>query len=69
MAEIRLHVDEAALCVKGAQLILHGVRRDRAGQTVDHVDVVLPWAFRAQLARTTNFDGIDYRSLDGDAQH
>jgi len=65
MAEIRLRVDEAALCVKDAQLILHGVRRDRTGQVVDHIDVVLPWAFRAQLARTTNFDGIDYRSLEG----
>jgi hypothetical protein len=62
MAEIRLKLDEVKLCVKDAQLILHGVRLDAQGYIIDHVDIALPWDFQRTVA---NFDGIDYRSLDG----
>jgi hypothetical protein len=64
MADIRLTLDEVQLCVKEAQLVLHGVRRDAEGRVVDHVDITLPWGFQRTVA---NFDGIDYRSLDGEA--
>jgi len=56
-------LDDVRLCIKGAQLILHGVRFDANGQIADHIDIVLPWGFQRALS---NFDGIDYRSLDGE---
>ena len=61
MADIRLRVDEVKLCVKDAQLYLHGVRRDVDGRVVDHVDLILPWNFQRAV---TNLDGIHYGSLD-----
>ena len=64
MAEIRLRLDEVKLCIKDAQLILHGVRRDASGAVADHIDIALPWECRQALDRLTNFDGIDYRSLN-----
>lgn len=63
MAEVRLHVNEVKLCVKGAQLYLHGVRRDGDGRVLDHIDLILPWAFERALA---NLDGMNYHSLDDD---
>lgn len=63
MADIRLRVDEVKLCVKDAQLFLHGVRKDSAGHIVDHVDLILPWNFQHAL---TNLDGIDYQSINGE---
>ena len=67
MAEIRLRLDEVKLCIKNAQLILHGVRCDVSGQIVDHIDITLPWGFQKCVSRLANFDGIDYHSLDGEA--
>ena len=65
MANIRMQVDEAALCVQGAQLILHGVRRDvTTSRVLEHIDIVLPWNFQRTL---TNLDGINYESLDDHA--
>ena len=64
MADIRLQVHEVRLCIKNAQLYLHGVRRDAEGRIVDHVDLILPWNFQRALA---NFDAIDYHSLDDDS--
>jgi hypothetical protein len=66
MADIRLTLDEVRLCIKDAQLILHGVRCDASGQIVDHIDIALPWNFQQTLARLQNFDGMDYLSLDGE---
>jgi len=56
MAHVRIHVNEVKLCVKNAQLYLHGVRRDGQGRVVDHVDVVLPWAFERALANLDNLE-------------
>ena len=56
MADIRLQVDEVKLCRKDAKLFLHGVRRDAHGRLVDHVDVILPWAFERALANLDNLD-------------
>jgi len=64
MADIRLQLDEVRLCIKNAQLILHGVRHDATGHIVDHVDLTLPWSVQQALSRLANFDGINYRSLD-----
>ncbi len=64
MADIRLKLDEVKLCVKDAQLLLHGVRRDSNGQLVDHIDITLPWSFHQALGRLVNFDGINYQSLN-----
>lgn len=65
MANIRMQVDEAALCVQDAQLILHGVRRDVAtSRVLEHIDIVLPWDFQRTLM---NFDGINYQSLNDHA--
>lgn len=64
MAEIRLQVHEVKLCVKNAQLYLHGVRRDAAGRIIDHVDLILPWAFQRAVA---NLDAINYHSLEDGA--
>ena len=63
MATIRLQVDEVKLCVKNAQLYLHGVCRDAAGRVVDHIDLILPWAFQRAVA---NLDAINYHSLEDD---
>jgi len=62
MADIRLKVDEVKLCVKGAQLYLHGVRRDRDGQVVDHVDLMLPWNFQRAVA---NLDNLELHTRNG----
>lgn len=67
MAAIHLQVDEVQLCVKNAQLYLHGVRRDAAGQIIDHIDLILPWTFQQALSRLTNLDGINYQSLNDQA--
>ena len=64
MADIRLRLDEVRLCIKDAQLMLHGVRHDEAGHIVDHVDITLPWSCQQALSRLANFDGIDDRSLN-----
>lgn len=58
MAHIRLHVNEVKLCVKNTQLFLHGVRRDAQGRVVDHVDLILPWAFERALANLDHLDRI-----------
>ena len=67
MADIRLKLDEVKLCIKDAQLILHGVRRDASGAIADHVDIALPWSCQQALGRLANFDGIGYQSLNGEA--
>ena len=64
MADIRMDVNEVTLCVKGARLLLHGIRRDAQGRIIDHVDLVLPWSAQRALANIANLDGIDYRSLE-----
>ena len=64
MADIRLKLDAVLWSIKDAQLILHGVRRDATGAVTDHVDIALPWGFQRTL---TNFDGINYRSLEDHA--
>jgi hypothetical protein len=64
MAEIRLKLDEVTLCIKDAQIILHGIRRERTGAVADHVDITLPWSVQRFLPHAVNLDGIDYRSLD-----
>ena len=51
------------LCVKNAQLYLHGVRRDVAGRIIDHIDLILPWAFQRAVS---NLDAINYHSLEDD---
>lgn len=63
MADIRLQVNEVRLCIKDAQLYLHGIRRDAEGRVVDHVDLILPWTFQRTVA---NLDNIDYHSLNGE---
>ena len=63
MADIRLRVDEVRLCIKDAQLYLHGVRRDSDGRIVDHVDLILPWNFQRAVA---NVDNIEDHSLEND---
>ena len=62
MTHIRLQVHEVKLCVKNAQLYLHGVRRDAEGRIVDHVDLILPWSFQRAVA---NVDNIERHALDG----
>lgn len=64
MADIRLKLDEVKLCIKDMQFMLHGVRRSAAGQIIDHVDIVLPWSAQHALSQLTNFDGINYHSLN-----
>lgn len=64
MADIRLKLDEVKLCIKGMQLMLHGVKYGDRKEVVDHVDIVLPWSVQRALSRLANFDGIDYRSLN-----
>jgi hypothetical protein len=68
MADIRLQVDEVKLCIKDAQLTLPGVRHDRGGYIVDHIDIVLPWEFQHTLSTLANLDGIDYRLLNGEVE-
>ncbi len=63
MAHIRLQVNEVKLCVKDAQLYLHGIRRDEAGRVVDHIDLILPWNFQRAVA---NVDNINAHSRDGE---
>ena len=63
MAAIRLQVHEVKLCVKNAQLYLHGVRRDAAGHIIDHIDLILPWGFQRALA---HLDAMNSHSLEED---
>jgi len=68
MADIRLKLDEVKLCIKNAQLVLHGVRHDATGAIADHIDLVLPWSAQQTLQGFLNLDGINYQSLNGDTQ-
>lgn len=68
MADIRLKLDEVKLCIKNAQLVLHGIRHDATGAIADHIDLVLPWNAQQALQGFMNLDGINYQSLNGDAE-
>ena len=68
MADIRLQLDEVKLCIKDVRLTLHGVRHDRSGHIIDHIDIVLPWEFQHTLSKLANLDGIDYRLLNGEVE-
>lgn len=67
MADIRLKLDEVKFCIKNAQVVLHGIRRDATGAIADHIDIALPWNAQRILSTLANFDGINYESLNGDA--
>jgi len=67
MADVRMRLDEVRLCIKDAQLVLHGVRRNSGGEVIDHVDIALPWGFRDALVKPVNLDGINYPSFNDEA--
>jgi hypothetical protein len=68
MADIRLKLDEVKLCIKNAQLVLHGIRHDATGAIADPIDLARPWSAQQALQGLLNVDGINDQSLNGDPE-
>lgn len=59
MAAIGMKATDVRCFIKDAQLIVH-LTREVDGETVDHLDVVVPLHLRERFQQWTNLDGIAY---------
>lgn len=67
MAAIGMQATDVRCFIKDAQLIVH-VTREVNGETVDHLDVVVPLALRERFNHWMNLDGIAYPIFDAPGQ-